>query len=165
MKKNMTIGEITKPHGVKGEVKVYPLTDDLERFQSLKEILIEEKPYRIEEVKLLPDRVILKIRGFDSVEAAETLRGKTIEVKREHAVKLEKDAYFVEDLKGCRVYDTEGKDLGPVYEVISTGSNDVYWIREPKELLIPALKTIVQVVDIEEGKIVIVPVREWSYED
>lgn len=165
MKKNMTIGEITKPHGVKGEVKVYPLTDDLERFQSLKEILIEEKPYRIEDVKLLPDRVILKIRGFDSVEAAETLRGKTIEVKREHAVKLEKDAYFVEDLKGCRVYDTEGKDLGAVYEVISTGSNDVYWIREPKELLIPALKTIVQVVDIEEGKIVIVPVREWSYED
>jgi 16S rRNA processing protein RimM len=165
MKEYLTIGEITKPHGVIGEVKVFPLTDELERFRELKHVLIDGKEVKVLEVKLLTDRAVLKLDGVSTVEAAERLRGKTLEVKRKDAVKLEKDAYFVEDLKGCRVFDSEGKDLGVIYDVIATGSNDVYWIREPKELLIPALKTIVKEVDIESLKVVIAPVREWSYED
>lgn len=165
MKEYLTIGEITKPHGVIGEVKVFPLTDDLERFRNLKNVIIDGKEVRVLDVKLLNDRAVLRLDGINTVEAADKLRDKALEVKRKDAVKLEKDAYFVEDLKGCRVFDAEGKDLGEIYDVIATGSNDVYWIREPKELLIPALKTIVKEVDVEAQRVVIAPVREWSYED
>lgn len=165
MKKYLTIGEITKPHGVKGEVKVFPQTDDINRFLKLKRVFIDGKEVKVIYVTVGADRAIMKLEGAESVDDAEKLRGKRLEVPREEAVKLEKDAYFIEDLKECQVVDTEGKALGKVYDVIYTGSNDVYWIQQPKELLIPALKTIVESVDVEAGLITIRPVREWSDED
>ncbi len=165
MKKFLTIGEITKPHGVRGEVKVFPLTDDPKRFLDLEKVLIDGKTVRITRVSAGTDRVILKLQGVDTLEQAEALRKKTLEVPREDAVELEEDAYFIEDLKDCIVYDTNGVLLGQISDVIATGSNDVYWIKKPKELLIPALKDIVVSVDIKGEKVVIRPVSEWSYED
>ncbi len=165
MKKFLTIGEITKPHGYKGEVKVFPLTDDPKRFLDLKKVLIDGKEVRVTHVSVGGDRAILKLQGIDTLEQAETLRKKTLVVHRDEAVELEEDAYFIEDLKDCQVYDTEGKSLGQISEVIVTGSNDVYWIKQPKELLIPALKNIVVDVNIKEEKVIIRPVLEWSYED
>lgn len=165
MKKIFTIGEITKPHGIKGEVKVFPLTDDPKRFLDLKTVLIDGKTVRVTSASAGGDRVILKLQGIDTIEQAETLRKKTLEVSREDAVDLEEDTYFIEDLKDCKVYDTEDVFLGQISEVIATGSNDVYWIKKPKELLIPALKDIVISVDIVEEKVIIKPVSEWSDED
>jgi len=165
MKEYLTIGEITKPHGIKGEVKVFPLTDDIRRFTNLKSVLIEGKEVKVIYVTVGSDRAIMKLEGCEDLYAAERLRGKTLEVVRDDAVKLEKDAYFIEDLKDCMVFDSEGKDLGKIYDVIVTGANDVYWIREPKEILIPAIKDIVLSVDISLNKVVIKPVREWSDED
>jgi 16S rRNA processing protein RimM len=86
-------------------------------------------------------------------------------VPREEAVKLEEDSYFIEDLKDCTVYDEEGLELGKVADVIQTGANDVYWIKKPKELLIPAIRDVVLSVDVEAEKIIIKPIRVWSYED
>ncbi|MGB4589297.1 MAG: ribosome maturation factor RimM [Clostridiaceae bacterium] len=165
MKEYLTIGEITKPHGIKGEVKVFPLTDDIRRFTGLKSVLIDGKEVKVIYVTVGSDRVIMKLEGCEDLYAAERLRGKTLEVNRDDAVKLEKDAYFIEDLKDCTVFDSEGKDLGKIYDVITTKANDVYWIQEPKELLIPAIKDIVLSVDISLNKVVIKPVREWSDED
>ncbi len=165
MKKFLTIGEITKPHGVKGEVKVFPLTDDPKRFLDLKTVLIDGKEIRVTEVSVGSDRAILKLQGIDTLEQAETLRKKTLVVPRDEAVELEDDAYFIEDLKDCTVFDTEGTLLGQISDVIVTGSNDVYWIKQPKELLIPALKNIVTEVNIKEEKVIIRPILEWSYED
>ncbi|MFH5835722.1 ribosome maturation factor RimM [Proteiniclasticum sp. C24MP] len=165
MKKFLTIGEITKPHGIKGEIKVFPLTDDISRFKKLKRVFIDGKEVNVVYVTVGSDRAIMKLEGCESIDEAERYRRKTIEVPREEAVKLEEGAYFIEDLKDCTVYDSEGKELGPVDEVIQTGANDVYWIRKPKELLIPAIRDVVLEVNIEEEKIIIKPVREWMDED
>ena len=88
-----------------------------------------------------------------------------MEIPREYAVPLEEDTYYIADIIGCTVFDTNGKDLGEVYDVIQTKNNDVYWIRKPKELLIPVLLEIVTDIDIENRKITIKPVGEWQDED
>ena len=165
MKKFLTIGEITKPHGIKGEVKVFPLTDDIQRFKKLKRVFIDGQEVKITYVTVGHDRAILRLEGVDSVEDAEKLRKKLLVVPREDAVKLEEGAYFIEDLKDCIVYDEEGLELGQVAEVIQTGANDVYWIKKPKEILIPAIRDVVLSVDVEAEKIIIKPLRVWSDED
>ena len=165
MKKFLTIGEITKPHGIKGEVKVFPLTDDIQRFKKLKRVFIDGQEVKISYVTVGHDRAILRLEGVDSVEDAEKLRKKLLVVPREEAVRLEEDAYCIEDLKDCTVYDEEGLEVGKVAEVIQTGANDVYWIKKPKELLIPAIRDVVLSVDVEAEKIIIKPIRVWSDED
>ncbi len=164
MRELMSVGQITKPHGVRGEVKVFSLTDSLERFIELDKVYIDDKDVNITSVKLQKDRAILKIEGIDSIEEADLYRNKYLQVKREDAIKLPEGSYYVADLMDCYVYDTDGEELGKVYDVISTGSNDVYWVKsEGKEdVLIPVLKTIVEEVDIENNKIIIKPLKVWS---
>ena len=103
--------------------------------------------------------------GVNKIEDAERLKEKFMEVTRENAVELEEDCYFLADLRECTVFDTTGKELGRIYDVIQTKNNDVYWIRKPKELLIPVLKDIVLDINIDERKIIIRPVGEWMDED
>ncbi|MFQ9977478.1 ribosome maturation factor RimM [Clostridium cadaveris] len=165
MKEYMTVGQITKPHGVRGEVKVYPLTDDVRRFRKLKSCIIDDKVVEITWCKLQADRVILKLQGVDTVEDAERMRNKYIKVERKDAVKLPRNSYFIIDLIGCKVYDSEERYIGELTDVIKTGSNDVYEVKGEKEILIPALKEIVYSVDVEEKKIIIKPVGEWQDED
>lgn len=164
MREFLNVGQISKPHGVRGEVKVIPLTDSLERFKELHKVYIDGMEREIISVKLQTDRAILKIQGVDSVEDAERLRNKYLEVSRENAKELDADSYYIADLIQCTVYDTDGKEIGPVYDVLETGSNDVYWVKGEgiKEVLIPALKEIVVSVDVENSKIVIKPISEWS---
>jgi len=164
MRELMSVGQITKPHGVRGEVKVFSLTDSLERFRELDRAYIDDKEVNITSVKLQKDRAILKIEGIDSIDEADLYRNKYLQVKREDAIKLPEGSYYVADLMDCYVYDTDGEELGKVYDVIATGSNDVYWVKsEGKEdVLIPVLKTIVEEVDIENNKIIIKPVKVWS---
>lgn len=161
MKKFLAIGQIINTHGLNGELKVYPLTDDIRRFRKLEKVLVDGVEMKIVWCKLQADKVILKLEGIDSIEQAQKYFKKYLEVSREDAVELPEGSYFITDLIGCTVYDTEGKNLGVIAEVLKTGSNDVYWIKEGKELLIPALRTIVLEVDVENQKIVIKPVETW----
>ncbi|MBU5590838.1 ribosome maturation factor RimM [Clostridium sp. MSJ-4] len=165
MKEYLSVGQISKPHGVKGEVKVIPLTDDIKRFRKLKKVHIDEEERAIIWCKFQADRVILKIEGIDTMEEAEKLRNKDIKVKREDAIKLPRDSYFIVDLLECTVYDTDENKIGKMYDVIKTGSNDVYWVKGEKEILIPAIKDVVVKIDIDSQRIVIKPIREWQYED
>lgn len=165
MEKMFKIGQIINTHGIKGEVKVYPLTEDVNKFKSYKTVLVDGEEKNILGVKFQKDRVILKLEGVDTMNEAETYKQKYIEVPREGEKKLPKDTYYVSDLKECTVYDTNNKNLGKVFDVISTHNNDVYWIKSPKELLIPVLRDIVLDVDIKLKKIVIRPVGEWQDED
>ena len=165
MDKLFKIGQIVNTHGIKGEVKVYPLTEDLNKFKRLKTVLVGGVEKNILGVKFQKDRVILKIEGIDSMNDAETYKGKYIEVPRDKEPELAEDTYYVSDLKECTVYDTSEKELGRIFDVISTPNNDVYWITEPKELLIPVLRDIVLSVDINLKKVVIKPVGEWQDED
>jgi len=161
----LNVGQIVNTHGVKGEVKVFPLTDDPMRFKKLKKVIIDNKDVQIISYKFQKDRVILKLEGVDTMDDAIRLKGKYLKVSREDAVKLPKDTYFIADLIGCSVFDTDETPLGEVYDVIKTGSNDVYWVKGIKELLIPVLKEIVLDINVEDKKIVIKPVKEWQDED
>jgi 16S rRNA processing protein RimM len=158
----MGVGQIGKTHGLKGEVKVFSLTDSLERFKKLKNVYIDGEIRKIEGCKLQSDKVILKIEGIDTIEQAETYRNKVLMVSRKEAIPLEEDSYYVADLIECSVFDTDGEELGKVYDVLSTPGNDVYWVKGKTEVLIPVLKDIVVSIDINKRVIIIKPVSVWS---
>jgi len=101
----LNVGQIVNTHGVKGEVKVFPLTDDPMRFKKLKKVIIDNKDVQILSYKFQKDRVILKLEGVDTMDDAIRLKGKYLKVSREDAVKLPKDTYFIADLIGCSVFD------------------------------------------------------------
>ncbi|MHC1721245.1 MAG: ribosome maturation factor RimM [Clostridiaceae bacterium] len=162
MNQFIAVGQIINIHGLHGELKVYPLTDDIRRFRKLEHVFIDGTEKKVVWCKLQADRVILKLEGIDSIEEGRKFTDKYIEVKREDAVTLPEGSFFIADLIGCSVYDTNGKNLGVIADVIKTGSNDVYWIKEGNELLIPALKDIVLEVDLNSSKITIKPVELWQ---
>lgn len=151
------VGVITSTHGVRGEVKVYPTTDDAKRFKRLKEVILdtgkEQMILEIEGVKFFKQFVILKFKGFDNINDIEKYRQKSLYVTRENAVRLGRDEYFIADLIGLRIQDESGADLGVLREVIPTGANDVYVIdlTDGRELLLPAIKQCVLKVDLEAG--------------
>ena len=159
------VGQIVNTHGIKGEVKVFSLTDNPENFKRYKSVFVEDKWMNILGVKFQKDRVILKLEGIEDMTQAETYKQKYISIERDKEPELEEDTFYVADLIGCIVYDTEEVNLGPVSEVLQTKNNDVYWIKEPKELLIPVLREIVLEVVPKEKRILIKPVREWQDED
>lgn len=165
MNKMLNVGQIINTHGVIGAVKVHPLTDDMYRFDDLEYVYIDGTKFYIEDIKYLKEKVVLKLEGISSMDAAEKYKTKYIQITREQAVELEEDTYFISDLLGCTVVDTTGFEYGKVYEVIQTGSNDVYWVKGTKEVLVPVLKEVVLDIDIENEKIVIKPVGEWQDED
>jgi len=160
----LQIGRISNTHGVRGEVKVIPLTDDPERFNELEWVFIDKKgsmqKHDVENVKFFKESVILKLSGINTMDEAETLKNCYVLVDRANAVKLPDDTYFICDLIGSSVYDENGKLLGTLEDIFKTGSNDVYVVKSKsgKEILIPALKSVVNGIDIENKRIdVIVP--------
>lgn len=167
MREFLRVGQIINTHGVKGEVKVLPLTDDMYRFDDLEYIYLYDKKVTIEKVKYLKDKVILKLEGIDSMNEAEKLKYKQpyLEITREQAVDLPEDTYFITDLIGCKVIDTNNFEYGKISDVIQTPSNDVYWVKGNKEILVPVLKEVVLTIDIENSLIIIKPSGEWQDED
>ena len=153
----LQVGIITSTHGVRGEVKVYPTTDDPRRFRRLKEVVLdtgkEKRNLEIESVKFFKQFVILKFKGLDNMNDIEKYRQKSLYVTRKHAVRLQKDEYFIADLIGLKVQDEEGTELGTVKDVIETGANDVYEVEmaDGRSLLLPAIKQCILNVDVENG--------------
>ena len=154
----LQVGIITSTHGVRGEVKVYPTTDDVKRFKRLKEAILdtgkEQLVLEIEGVKFFKNMVILKFKGIDTLNDVEKYRQKSLYVTRANAVRLRKDEYFIADLIGLKIYDEEDKELGTLEDVMSTGANDVYVIKllDGRELLLPAIKECILKVEVEEGR-------------
>ncbi len=161
MENLLQVGIISSTHGIKGEVKVFPTTDDVNRFKKLKEVLLdtgkETLSMRIESVKFFKQFVILKFKGFDSINDIEKYKGKSLLVTRENAVKLEEDEYFIADLEGVNVVSDDGQYRGVLTEVIETGANDVYAIRleDGRSLLLPAIKECILEVNLEENRMLI----------
>jgi 16S rRNA processing protein RimM len=157
MEEKFLVGIITSPHGLRGEVKVFATTDDVNRFRRLKEVLMEHGSelltVEIEQVKFHKQFAILKLKGIDSIETAEKYRKRKLYVTRQNAVKLQKDEYFIADLEGLRIVNEEGSDIGILREVIQTGANDVYVIdlSDGRELLLPAIKQCILEVAVTEG--------------
>ena len=153
----LQVGIITSTHGVRGEVKVYPTTDDPRRFRRLKEVVLdtgkEKLNLEIEGVKFFKQFVILKFKGLDNINDIEKYRQKSLYVTRKNAVRLQRDEYFIADLIDLKVQDEDGKELGTVKDVIETGANDVYEVEmaDGKSLLLPAIKQCILNVDVENG--------------
>lgn len=162
MKDFLSVGQIINTHGIKGEIKVYPLTDDIRRFRKLEKIYIDDTEKKVIWCKLQNDVVILKIEGIDTLEDAAKFKEKYIYVKREDAVKLKEGSYFIADMIGCSVQDENGTDLGTISDVLKTGSNDVYVVKGSSELLVPAIKDVVVDIDIKNSKVIIKPVEIWT---
>ncbi len=154
----LQVGAITQTHGLKGEVKVFPTTDDVKRFKKLKEVILdtgkEKMVLEIENVRFFKQFAILKFKGFDNINDIERYKGKSLYVTRENAVKLKKDEYFIADLIDVKVYDEQDTYMGILKDVIVTGANDVYEIalEDGRTLLLPAIKQCVLDVDMGQRR-------------
>lgn len=157
----LQVGVITQTHGIRGEVKVFPTTDDANRFKKLKEVILdtgrERLTLEIEGVKFFKQFVILKFKGYDSINDVEKYKQGKLLVTRDKAVELKKDEYFVADLIGSLVVTEEGETFGRLKDVLATGANDVYVVsrEDGTEVLLPAIKDCVKAVDVEQKKMTV----------
>ncbi|MBE5881263.1 MAG: 16S rRNA processing protein RimM [Lachnospiraceae bacterium] len=157
----LQVGVLTSTHGVRGEMKVFPTTDDVKRFKKNKEYVLETPKgnidVKVESVKFFKQFVILKFEGFDNIDEIAPYKGCNLLVTRQHAVKCAKDEYFIADLIGLTVCEEDGTHIGQLTDVIQTGANDVYVVETPegKEHLFPAIKECVLGVDMTEGKVTV----------
>lgn len=155
----LQVGILSSTHGVRGEMKVYPTTDDVKRFKKNKEYILETPrgnlDVKVEGVKFFKQFVILKFEGFDTLDEIMPYKGCRLLVNREHAVKCAKDEYFIADLIGLRVVDEEQREIGTLTDVMQTGANDVYVVEtaDGKEYLFPAIKECILQVDMERGEV------------
>jgi 16S rRNA processing protein RimM len=151
----VTVGRITTAHGIRGEVKVEPLTDFPERFERGSRLWLDGVPHDVERGRWQGRNVILKLTGVDGRTQAEALAGK--ELLAPEAMQIEdEDVYYLHDIIGLSVEDSSGEKLGQLIDVFSTGANDVYVVRgEQGELLLPALDDVVLDVDPKAGRIVV----------
>lgn len=161
MEQLLQVGVITQPHGVRGEVKVFPTTDDPVRFKKLKKVILdtgkEKLDLEVEHVKFFKQFVIVKFKEFDNINDIERYKRCPLLVTRKNAVPLEEDEYFVADMIGMKVITEDGTEFGTLSDVMETGANDVYVIdsKEHGEVLMPAIKECVLNVDMESGIITV----------
>ena len=161
MEELVRVGVIANTHGIRGEVKVFPTTDEKERFKDLKKVILdmgkEQKVLEIQSVRFFKNLVILKFKGIDNINDIEMYKGKDLLVTREDAVPLEEGEYFIADLLDLDVYSDEDEKIGVLYDVMQTGANDVYVVKteEGKEILLPAIDECILDIDLEESRMTV----------
>lgn len=161
MQEYFEVGQIVNTNGLKGLLKINPFTDDITRFERLKTIFIEHKKelleFEIESVRYQKKQVILKLKGIDTIEEAEKYREDYLKINRNKEEKLPEDTYYIVDLIGLDIYTEDGELLGKLDDVFSTGSNDVYVVKngEGKQILLPAISDVIKNIDLEQKKIVV----------
>ena len=161
MQEYLEVGQIVNTNGLKGLLKINPFTDDITRFERLKTILVEHKKelleFEIESVRYQKKQVLLKLKGIDTIEEAEKYREDYLKIKRNKEEKLPEDTYYIVDLIGLDIYTDNGELLGKLDDVFSTGSNDVYVVKnsEGKQILLPAISDVIKNIDLEQKKIVV----------
>ena len=161
MKPYLELGQIVNVKGLKGEIKVNPFTENINRFETLNKILIKQKneikEYEIEKVTYHKNQVILKLKGIDTIEAAETLRNYYILINRKDLEPLPVGKYYIADLIGLEVCTETGIVLGKVDDIYNTGSNDIYVVKDElgKQKLLPGIPEVIKKVDLENSKIIV----------
>ena len=167
MKEKLThfrIRQIVNTQGLKGEVRVYPYVDDINRFDELENFYLDKnfnQEFEVERVRYKGNMVIMKIKGVDSVEMAERLKTKNLYVSRENSVDLDEDEFFIADLIGLDVFTVAGEKVGTLKDVLQYSANDVYVVKgdNDKEYLIPSTLKFVPEINIEEKKMIIDPIK------
>ena len=162
----LKVGVITTTHGVRGEVKVYPTTDEPERFLELDYVLLdtgrELRKLEIKNVKFFKNLVILKFKGVDNINDIEKYKGRDLWIPRKEGQELEEDEYYIADLLGMSVVLEDGQEFGTLKDVMETGANDVYIIdsAEHGEVLLPAIKECILDVDLEKN-VMTIHLMKW----
>ncbi len=157
----LRVGVIASTHGIRGEVKVFPTTDDNNRFKLLKEVILdtgkEHIILEIELVRFFKKMVILKFKGIDNINDIEKYKGKDLLITRKNAVPLAENEYFIYDIIDSEVILEDGSFIGTLVEVLTTGANDVYVVKttEGKEILLPVIDDCVKKIDIENKKVTV----------
>lgn len=161
MQEYLEVGQIVNTNGLKGLLKINPFTDDITRFERLKTILVDHKKelleFEIESVRYQKKQVLLKLKGIDTIEEAEKYREDYLKINRNKEEKLPEDTYYIVDLIGLDIYTENGELLGKLDDIFSTGSNDVYVVKnsEGKQILLPAISDVIKNIDLEQKKIVV----------
>lgn len=161
MQKEFQVGAVASVHGIKGEVKVFPTTDEPEKFKKLKTVKLktekEEREIKLQSVKFFKKMVIVKFEGIESPEDAYPYRGATLWISREEAVPLKQNEYYQADLMGLSVFTEDGEELGMLTDVLETGANDVYEVTLPdkRTVLLPAIKDCVKSIDLEAARMTV----------
>ena len=161
MQEYFEVGQIVNTFGIKGQLKVKPFTDDMERFEELKTVYKckknEMKKVEIEDVKYNKQCVLLKVKGIEDLTQAEKYKGLFLKIDRKDAKKLPKDTYFIADILGLEVYTDEGELLGKVDDIFPTGANDVYVVKDElgKQILLPSIPEVLKEIDLEKGKVIV----------
>ena len=153
----IVIGRVGAAHGIRGELRIIPLTDFPERFMSLREVMVGDELLHIESVKPQGKNFLMRFREYAVREDAQKLTGRLLTVARAEAAPLDEGEYYVFDIVGLTVYDEENNELGTVENVLRTGSNDVYAVRseDGREILIPALRKVVRTIDVPNGRMTV----------
>jgi 16S rRNA processing protein RimM len=149
------VGRVTRTHGLKGELKFFPADKDDIAVQSDQQTLLGEATFKIKSIRGAKSPFIIKFEGVDSIEAAQILVGQEVLVAREDFESLPEGEYYRFEIEGLKVFDDTGKYYGVIKDIIETGSNDVYVVREnDKEWLVPMIDSVVQSIDLEQGKLI-----------
>lgn len=150
-------GKITSTHGIKGEMKIYPYTDDIENILKLKKVYIDSNMYKVSSIKFHKNMFIAKLKEINTIEQAEKFRNKLVHRELDENEVLEEDTYYIKDLVDSKVFLEDGTEFGKLIDVFQTGANDVYIIKtiDNQEVLIPAIKDVVKDIDIKNKKITI----------
>jgi len=155
----LVIGRVTKPHGIRGEVRVEVYTDDPQRYSLLDTIYIGDKkpePLEIEHVRFLKTSVLLKLKGIDDRNGAESLRSTWLRIPEEQAIPLEEGQYYLYQIIGVNVYDESGNYLGAIKEVLETKANNVFIVTgDGGEILLPDIDEVVKEIDLEQQKMIV----------
>jgi 16S rRNA processing protein RimM len=152
----ITIGEVLSPFGFEGELKVRVLTDFPQRFQPGALLFIDNAPYTIEHSHPQKAGFVLKLTGVNTFQEADALRLKLVEIPESKKMTLPPGKYYYADIIGLEVWTTQGELIGTVSEIINTGCNDIYVVKNHcEEILVPAIKDVVQVVDLKNKRLII----------
>jgi 16S rRNA processing protein RimM len=152
----VSIGRVSSAHGVRGEIKVQPLTDFPERFDAGESFWLDGQQYVIKTSRWQKNVVVIKVDGIDDRDAVEALRGHELQTPEPEALPQDAGVYYQHDIIGLRVEGMDGEALGKVADVLSTGANDVFVVRGPRgEILLPAVEDVVRQVDIANGRMVV----------
>lgn len=155
--KYITVGQISKPYGLRGDVKVIPYTDFPDRFLTTKRLFVLQNNHvlekQVERACVQENKIIIKLAGINTPEEAGKFRGALLQVPPDEVKELPEGSYYYFQIVGLAVYTLEGKPIGVIEEILNTGSNDVYLVKDPenkREILLPAIKDVVKKIDLEE---------------
>lgn len=148
----IVIGKILKPQGIRGEIKILPLTDNIERFKSVKYLIVKGQAKPVLSLRIMDNYVYVKLEGVVDRNEAELLRDEFVSVKRSDAVKLDEGKYFIVDLLGCEIW-ADGQKLGVLDDVLQNTRTDVYVVKGDKPLMFPVVDGLILNTDVNKKRI------------